>query len=278
MTIMYSESRGRSKENEGSIAMRFVRRATLRHNLLRISIRFAACPTYSGALAYFALSWQHLRASIKRIEFIKVDDVGLLVSSILSSKITAASPDRTMAAATQKSGLWGFVVLLGALAFLRSLAPEHTELAVRGLMNSASSSSKKPFDGQREKLKEMTDELKRERIALERLKKEIDLKAYDTGSVEDLDQHSSSEHGTQGSGLPVDSVSRNEQEEEDVLDEQKETENSMDEVNTGTTELRTTEKEEAEREEEEENNSTEEKSEKETHNNTTEGVEGHGET
>lgn len=178
--------------------------------------------------------------------------------------------------ATQRSGLWGFIILLGALAFLRSLAPEHTEHAVRGLMNSASSSSEEPLDAQKEKLKEMTDELKRERIALERLKKELDLKADDISDIIGVEQRSSSVHGIQGVDSPVGLVSKNGNE-EDALDEQKESESSINEVDTGNTELNTAEKDDAEAKGEEQIAGAEGKREKETDNDTVQDVKSDGE-
>ncbi|CAN8071274.1 unnamed protein product [Agarophyton chilense] len=75
--------------------------------------------------------------------------------------------------AANRTGLWGFIILLAALAFLRSLAPEHTERAVLGLMKTTST-PRKDVDEEMRKLKDMKDELKRERIALEKLKDELE--------------------------------------------------------------------------------------------------------
>lgn len=74
---------------------------------------------------------------------------------------------------TQRSAVWGFILLLGALAFLRSLAPERTERAMHHLLSTHGRS--KDAINQREKhLKHLKEELERERAALQRWKEELD--------------------------------------------------------------------------------------------------------
>ena len=79
--------------------------------------------------------------------------------------VVAAKP---ILSATQRNLLWGFIALLAALAFLRSIAPENTANAVRKLIKSRGISSQ----AEKEELEKLRDEIHRERVALERLQNE----------------------------------------------------------------------------------------------------------
>ncbi|KAI0561979.1 hypothetical protein FGB62_68g142 [Gracilaria domingensis] len=97
--------------------------------------------------------------------------------------------------ATHRTGMSGFIILLAALAFLRSLAPEHTEKAVRGLMKT-SNIPNKAIEEERRHLREMKDEIKRERIALERLKEKLDQNPDQ--EVQQAEEHSFESSGDEG--------------------------------------------------------------------------------
>lgn len=76
---------------------------------------------------------------------------------------------------TRRSFVWGFIALLLALAFLRSLAPERTEYAVRNLFEFKDRRS--GLQPQLTEVQRLKDELQRERVALQRWKEQLDLRS-----------------------------------------------------------------------------------------------------
>lgn len=77
---------------------------------------------------------------------------------------------------TRRSLIWGLIGLLFTLAFIRSLAPERTERAVRRLLAVQDGKEKDENEKERRELQSLKEELERERKALERWKEELDQK------------------------------------------------------------------------------------------------------